>query len=315
MERVLLVLSLLLTGCPESTGVTDGGLPLADAAAPTDAAASDAGMADAGSTADVGGAADAGGVPDAGALVAVVGARCRVFERLAVITVGDEGGPSRSLSASFQDKPDPWVGQPELSDSSCRFHQAWSGTCDGKPECASGLACSHTGTCVAFPAPVPGLAVTVHGASTSQRLEAKPDGSLWGDVTVKDPALRLTVTAGSLRVEVPPMAVPAALVDAKADLKGSYEDPQAMDLTWTAPADAAHVHSLTNINHHVGGPTFTECVVEATKGALHIDGAMLEPLAVVTGLEFQAIQHVRFAAVDVPGGCVEIRFQRTQMVW
>jgi hypothetical protein len=230
-----------------------------------------------------------------------------------VITVSDEGGPTRSLSASLKDRPDPWVGQPELTDSSCQFHRAWSGTCDGKPECASGLACSHTGTCVAFPVPVPGLAVTMQGASGSQRVEAKPDGSLWGDVTVKDAELRLTITANGLRVEVPPMSVPAPLANLKTDLKGSYEDPQAMDVTWTAAAGGAQVHSLTNINHHVGGSTFTECVVEASKGALHIDGTMLKPLAVVTGLEFQAIQHVRFASVDVPGGCLEVRFQRT--VW
>jgi hypothetical protein len=38
------------------------------------------------------------------------------------------------------------------------------------------------------------------------------------------------------------------------------------------------------------------------------------PLAVATGLEFQALQHVRFAAVDTPTGCVEVRMTRTQYV-
>jgi hypothetical protein len=47
--------------------------------------------------------------------------------------------------------------------------------------------------------------------------------------------------------------------------------------------------------------------VPASAGALHVDGSMLLPLAVATGLEFQGMDHVRFAAAETPAGCVEIR--------
>ena len=62
----------------------------------------------------------------------------------------------------------------------------------------------------------------------------------------------------------------------------------------------------------MGGLTFTECAVPASSGALHIDGAMLQPLAAVTGLEFQGVEHVRFAAASTPAGCVELRYETQQ---
>jgi len=41
---------------------------------------------------------------------------------------------------------------------------------------------------------------------------------------------------------------------------------------------------------------------------------VLEPLAVVTGLEFQSFEHVRFAAAETSRGCVELRFSNRQSV-
>ncbi len=61
------------------------------------------------------------------------------------------------------------------------------------------------------------------------------------------------------------------------------------------------------INHHAGGPTFTECWVEASVHTLQVPGAMLVPLAVETGLEFQGVEHVQVAAAETPAGCVELR--------
>jgi hypothetical protein len=37
---------------------------------------------------------------------------------------------------------------------------------------------------------------------------------------------------------------------------------------------------------------------------------MLLPLAVDTGLEWQGMEHARFAAAETPSGCVEIRYSR-----
>ncbi|MBI5543891.1 MAG: hypothetical protein HY901_08400 [Deltaproteobacteria bacterium] len=314
-SKTLLPLVLLslraLAACSTSQDPGDAGVAAdvgigTDASQSADASAADAGSADAGP-------ADAA-TPDGGnAFQAVLDERCRSYERRAVITVGAPGGPSRYLSASFQDVPDPWVGPPESTDSSCEFHRAWAGLCGGQRACPGDLACDHSGSCVPYPVPVAGFAVTVRGTSGEQRFEEQGGSFPGGGITLQDQILQVSLAGGGLRVESPPMSVPGELGALTATLTGSHDAPEAMDLTWVPPADAAEVLSLTRINHHVGAPTFTECVVPASAGALHIDGAMLAPLAVATGLEFQALQHVRFAAVEVPGGCVEIRFERLQM--
>ena len=35
---------------------------------------------------------------------------------------------------------------------------------------------------------------------------------------------------------------------------------------------------------------------------------MIDPLSVVTGLEFQGLEHVFVAAATTPAGCIEFRF-------
>jgi hypothetical protein len=91
-------------------------------------------------------------------------------------------------------------------------------------------------------------------------------------------------------------------------VSGESNEPTALDLTWTPPADAGRVFTHIPINHHAAGPTYTEREVDASAGALHVDGAMLAPLAVVTGLEFQGVEHRRYAAANTPAGCVEVLF-------
>ncbi|MGC4119339.1 MAG: hypothetical protein QM765_33195 [Myxococcales bacterium] len=310
----LLLLSFL-TACSSPALSVDASVPGADASQPAvDASVPDSGIALA-ADASVPGADASQPAVDAGAdqpLTAVVGSRCEYYQRRAVLTVSDDGSANRYLSAFFQDVPDPWVGMPELTDSSCKFHLAWSGTCDGKPECDGARVCSHTGTCVAAPVPATSLSVTVRGTSGTQQFDSKPGDSFGGSITVADPALALTIVADGLRIEVPEMSAPASLTNPQGTLTGSWDQPEAIDLSWTAPASPAQVYSLTRINHHAATSTFTECVVAATAGKLHIDRAMLEPLAVITGLEFQSVQHVRFAAVETATGCVEVRFQRDQ---
>jgi hypothetical protein len=90
-------------------------------------------------------------------------------------------------------------------------------------------------------------------------------------------------------------------------LDGTYELPESIDLSWSGPDDG-FAYTLIPINHHAGGPTFTECRLPASAHALHVDGEMLQPLAVGTGLEFQGLEHVRTAAAHTPLGCVELRY-------
>lgn len=294
--------------------------PAPDATVQLDAApASDAGVAsdaepipDAEPVSDAAPAPDAEPAPDAGAgpALAVLDARCRYFERVGLITVMDWGGGQRYLDLQLYDRATPWWGPPTSSDAACEFHRAWQGACS----CSGTQVCDHLGACVDAPSAMPSVTVVVTGAGGTQTFTGDGAGTTGGEITFADAEIALALVAGGLRVETPSMRIPADLVDLQGSLTGDYDDPQAVDLSWTAPAESAHVYSHTNINHHVSEPTFTTCVVPASAGSLHIDGAMLQPLAVSTGLEFQAIEHLRFAAAETPAGCVEIRFSRPQFV-
>ena len=91
-------------------------------------------------------------------------------------------------------------------------------------------------------------------------------------------------------------------------LEGGYDAPTSLDVAWSTSAVGTDVFTHIPINHHAGGPTFTECTVPASSGGFTVGEAMLAPLAVSTGLEFQGLEHVRFAAAETPAGCVEVRF-------
>ena len=82
----------------------------------------------------------------------------------------------------------------------------------------------------------------------------------------------------------------------------------------TATHDTITVRNHDLVNELMGGLTFTECAVNASSGSLHVDEAMLTPLAVVTGLEFSAVYHTRFAAAQTPLGCVELRYSVLHVV-
>ena len=65
--------------------------------------------------------------------------------------------------------------------------------------------------------------------------------------------------------------------------------------------------SLTKINHHVTAPTSTDCTVQASTGTLHFEEDMLLPLAVITGLEFQGVDHANVAAAELDADYVEVQ--------
>lgn len=69
-----------------------------------------------------------------------------------------------------------------------------------------------------------------------------------------------------------------------------------LDATWTPGDDAGPLTTTVSIHHHAGGPTFTPCVAPASAGAFHADAALVDPLARVTGLEFQRLDQVNGAA-------------------
>jgi len=118
------------------------------------------------------------------------------------------------------------------------------------------------------------------------------------------------VSWGETEVELEAMPVASGeLADVAIDTESDeYDMPGALDATWQPADDGAFVRSRIPINHHAGGPTFTECRAPTSAGAFHADANMVNPLAVQTGLEFQGIDHVFIAAARTPQGCIEFRF-------
>ena len=104
------------------------------------------------------------------------------------------------------------------------------------------------------------------------------------------------------------MAVAPGGLDYVLTLEGDSMAPGALDLSWTPQADGALVTTLISINHHAAGPTLTACAAATAAGNLRADAEMIDPLAVVTGLEFQGANHVNVAAAWTEEGCVELRY-------
>lgn len=175
--------------------------------------------------------------------------------------------------------------------------------------------CTADGSCQPLPVPAPDVTLVLQAGAASQTLASNGSGSgAYGTVTLPGRTFSLQVKWAGRTVTLVDTTVPQAVADAAGKLLGSYDKPTGADVTWTPAAQGGTVFTHIPINHHAGGATFTECAVPASAGLLHVDGPMLTPLAVSTGLEFQGIAHVRFAAAQTPDGCVEVRFQTSQFV-
>ncbi len=247
---------------------------------------------------------------EGGGTTATVGQRCALTHRVGLIEVTERGGSPGSnykARAVVFDRPNPWYGDYTLSTDTCGFHQF-------KPEaactsCDDEQVCAQDGNCVPAPVYATGLSLTL---ATGGQQQTFTSHSVYeyagGDVTLPGRTFAATVSWAGCSVSLPETTIPDELADLVGTVSGSsYDKPTALDLSWTPPSNGAQVYTLIPINHHAAGPTFTECTVDAAVGALHVDQAMLEPLAVITGLEFQSAEHVRFAAANTEVGCIEFR--------
>jgi hypothetical protein len=281
--------------------ISDSGVPQPDV---------DGGM-DAGIDAGIGIDAAADGGADAaldaaqpGEIAATPGARCALAERIALIEISSEGAMPY-LSGTVYERTNPWYGAPELMTSTCAFHRFNAGFCAGG--CAFDEQCGGDGKCVKAPRARRDSKLELRADAQTQTFVASDLGELYGAVTLAGNAFAATLTFGERKVTLIETQLAGPFTSLSGTLAGDYDQPDALDFQWTAPS-SDHVYTLIPINHHAGGPTFTECTVPATARALHVDGDMLRPLAVGTGLEFQGLEHVRFAAAETPEGCVELRF-------
>lgn len=278
-------------------------------------AGDDGGAHDAG--ADDGGSDDAGsddaGSDDAGApgpLEAVRGERCAPEERVGLVEVTSWGADTYYLSASLASDAPPWLGPPEATDGACAFYDGAAGCA-----CSGGEVCAFEGGCAPLPGAVEGLTVRLRAGGAEQVFEESDvPGRVEGTVTLAGSTFRVELVGGDVELYAAEMTVPAALAGGQGQLDGDYMTPEGIDLSWTPTAAGVDVFTHVPMNHHVGTPTFTECRVAGSEGELHIPGAMLQPLAVSTGLEFQTVDTAAFAAATTALGCVEVRFSRKAFV-
>jgi hypothetical protein len=291
---------------PEDAALQDTGTPPEDAA--MDAGTDSAVEVDSGQ--DAGTDASTPGVTHA-----VLGMRCALSERIGLIELRDEGG-TPYLNATMYDRPNAAIGEPEIDGDVCDFHLAAPQTgdcaiCDYAVEVCN----PTTRACAPAQQPVDDMIIEVLGGASSQTFEhneGDSPGFVYGQVTVGAP-FGLEARWGDQTVVLDAHDMPAGVADLAGALMGTYDAPESADITWNGLATGA-VFTRVPINHHVGGPTFTECTVDASAGALHIDGEMLMPLAVSTGLEFQGIEHMFVAAAETSAGCVELRYTIGQYI-
>lgn len=259
--------------------------------------------------AGAGGEAEGGSAGEApgGPTKAVMGQLCPVESTIGIVQLG--GFPAPYVQVTLYDRTDPWIGEAELSTSTCEFHRYKAGVCTG---CKAGEVCSIESACVPEQRTVKDAKLQVTtGASKREYAADATLGGIYSTVDIGNAASSYAMTLSWGDVEIQLAAMPVAsgkLTDAAVDIAGDSETPGALDATWKPSPSGAFVRSRIPINHHAGGPTFTECAAPESAGAFHADAAMVNPLAVQTGLEFQGLRHEFVAAANTPAGCVEFRF-------
>lgn len=275
------------------------------------AGSSSGGSAEAGSSPEAG--AGAGGVPPGGTFEAVLGEVCPLDAVIGEVVL--QALPDLYVSASVWDRRPPWIAAPELTTATCAYHHYTAGGC---PTCKEGETCSLAGKCVPERRTIKDATLTVSTDGTEREYAAHPQqGTIYSqlDIGTEASSFGMTLKWGKTEVTLAPMAVASGeLENLVIEIEGDSQQPGALDATWTPSDEGAYVSSNIPINHHAAGPTFTECGAPDSASAFHADAAMINPLSVVTGLEFQGVEHMFVAAAQTPQGCVEFRFGRQILV-
>jgi hypothetical protein len=253
--------------------------------------------------------AGGGGVPMTGPYAAVLGQLCPVESTIGVVQL--EGFPAPYVQVALYDRTDPWIGEAELSTPTCEFHHYTAGGC---PACQADEVCGLKAACVPERRTIKDAKLLVSSGAAHREYAADPKlGGIYSELDIGDAAssYAMTLSWGDIEVTLEEMPVASQnLANAAVTIEGQSAKPGALDAKWkpSAKAAGAFVRSRIPINHHAGGPTFTECAAPESAGAFHADAPMIDPLAVVTGLEFQGLEHVFVAAASTPAGCIEFRF-------
>jgi hypothetical protein len=229
---------------------------------------------------------------------------CPLTERIGEVTVWLGGGQA-SLYGVVWDRPDPWIGPAELETSTCAFHRFATDSCGA---CEPDEVCGFEGACVAQRVAFTDAEIDVTANGTTETIVADGiTGQLYGEVGDGDADVALTLRFGGEEIVVPALPFATPIDDLAITGEGDSCTPLGLDATWTPRDDGSRVRTVIPINHHAAGPTFTVCDVPATEGAFAADAEMLQPLAVITCLEFQGIDIAQTAAATTPLGCIDFR--------
>lgn len=263
------------------------------------------GASDGASDGGDGGGGDGGG---AQRVEAVLGARCPEARRVGRVTLmGWSAGSPLSVDGQVLEAVHPWSQPPALEGGGCAFHTFDAGACG---PCPGGEVCGADGACVAPPRTRKDVSVEVLGDGGLERFSADPTtGAVYGSLATVTARASLRLSWAGVEIVGPEMIVPdGGLVEPRVSFEGEADRPGAMTARWTPRGDGSQVGTLININHHAAGPTFTSCLVPEDAGGFEATAAMIDPLAVSTGLEFQGLDHTQVAAAELAGGdCVELR--------
>lgn len=247
------------------------------------------------------------GAPPGGSGEAVIGQRCAVASTIGVVQLA--GFPEPYVQVTLYDRKDPWLAAPELVTPTCAYHHYTPGVCQG---CEAGELCSDADECVPEPRTVKDAKLVVSTGGQQREYEANPQlGGIYSMLNIGDgeAEFAMTLSWGETRVTLSPMPVGSGnIADLSVDIEGDSSAPGALDATWEPSAQGGFLRTRIPMNHHAAGPTFTECAAPESAGTFHADAEMVDPLAVVTGLEFQGVEHVFIAAAETAQGCVEFRF-------
>jgi hypothetical protein len=235
-----------------------------------------------------------------------MGELCPVEDTIGIVDLVSD---PLSVRVSLYDHVDPWVAEAELTTPTCEYHHYKPRGC----ACDPGMICSLRGECVPERRTIKDATLQVSVDSEQRQYAADPSlGGIYSPLDIGDAtsSFAMTLRWGDTEITLEPMPVASGeLEDVAIDTESTqYNMPGALDAIWQPSGDGAFVRTRIPINHHAGGPTFTECRAPTSAGSFHADAEMINPLAVQTGLEFQGMDHVFIAAAQTPQGCVEFRF-------
>ncbi|MCP4809667.1 MAG: hypothetical protein GY913_28365 [Proteobacteria bacterium] len=223
---------------------------------------------------------------------------CDLSEQIALVEIEGYDGQAPTASVRAWDKPNPRWGAPELSNDSCDFHRI-----EPCGDCGDQV-CGRWGCADDQQVVRPDFTITVDGVE--QTLDEDNAGYFWARI---DEGTEFGATLGS--AEMPAVTTPSGDIRPSVSTAGDYSAPGELTATWTDAGEGASVTTWIDINHHAyGEPTFTRCVANESAGEFTADAEMIDPLAIITGLEFQGVVHERLFAADTDDGCVQFRVLR-----